>query len=445
MALRIKCKCGKSLKVSSKLADKKLLCPGCNKAFRIPAEKFKEAPDAAPARAAVIVKKPPASKPPTEVPMPAPVELDLLPEKIDWSSGDLSVSQSDILSGLIPDAKATASSPSSKLGLTCPLCRKTLAPGAVICMDCGFNVTTRTYIKSSLPPRAAAVASAPTATYASDRSWQVGARTGRLDQDVIQQPKRSFWANAFRAFAYPFLSISNGVVFGTIVLADFCRVFLAFAFALVPCIFIIPAIILGLICIRGWIAAVMLSVIQDTASGSEDLPGLKMQDGVMEDVLKPLLKYIGAAACAFLPASIVVILLGWGVLPDSLLTGLNIMLLIGAGVFVWPIFLMLFAFDAPGKIFRLDLIATTIFRTFIPYLCLWLMLMLASFGTILALAGIMLKSAGVGVTMPQLPAIPGFAGELVFSVVSLYFSLVSMRLIGLYYLHFKKRFTLVME
>jgi hypothetical protein len=149
MALRIKCKCGKSLKISSKLADKKLLCPGCNRAFRIPAEKFKAAPDATPATAAAV-KKPPAPKPPTEAPVPAPVELDLTPEKIDWSSGDLSVSQSDILSGLIPDAKVGPGSPSGKLGLTCPLCRKSLAPGSVICFDCGFNVSTRTYIKTSL-------------------------------------------------------------------------------------------------------------------------------------------------------------------------------------------------------------------------------------------------------------------------------------------------------
>ncbi len=183
MALRIKCKCGKSLKVSSKLADKKLLCPGCNRAFRIPAEKFKEAPDDAPAKVAAN-KKPAAPKPPAEAPMPAPVELDILPEKIDWSSGDLSVSQSDILSGLIPDAKSTVSSSSGKLGLTCPLCRRTLVPGAVICMDCGFNAATRTYIKSSLP---------------SDRQKAAGG-SGRSDGGGSRHRKRGFWARLSSVF-----------------------------------------------------------------------------------------------------------------------------------------------------------------------------------------------------------------------------------------------------
>ncbi|HVP12442.1 MAG TPA: hypothetical protein VMV94_14800 [Phycisphaerae bacterium] len=182
MALRIKCTCGKSLKISSQLADKKLLCPGCKKAFRIPAEKFRKAESAASAAAAKAPpapakKAPPVAKPKAEAPLPAPVELDLLPEKIDWSSGDLSVSQSDILSDIIPDAKPTAASPSGKLGLTCPLCRKKLPVGSVICLDCGFNASTRTYIKTSL---------------ADDiRANEAEGRTGKKRS---ASSKRGFWA-----------------------------------------------------------------------------------------------------------------------------------------------------------------------------------------------------------------------------------------------------------
>jgi hypothetical protein len=189
MALRFKCKCGKSLKISSQLADKKLLCPGCKKTFRIPAEKFKQAPADPPATAAqgqpaAAKKTPPASKPKSETPVPAPVELDLLTEKIDWSSGDLSVSQSDILSDLIPDAKPTAASPSGKLGLTCPLCRKTLAVGSVICLDCGFNASTRTYIKTSL---------------ADDlRANEAG--DGRSRKKRSRSGKRGFWSRIFGIF-----------------------------------------------------------------------------------------------------------------------------------------------------------------------------------------------------------------------------------------------------
>jgi hypothetical protein len=184
MALRITCQCGKSLKVSSKLADKKLVCPGCKKVFSIPAAKFKtaaapHAPAAkAPAAPGAARPAPPVPKPKAEAPTPAPVELDLTAEKVDWSSADLSVSQSDILSDLIPDAKPTAASPSGRVGLKCPLCKKPLSQGAVICFDCGFNAVTRTYIKTSLKEDLMADEAA------GGRSRKKGSRSG----------KSGFWA-----------------------------------------------------------------------------------------------------------------------------------------------------------------------------------------------------------------------------------------------------------
>jgi hypothetical protein len=53
--------------------------------------------------------------------------------------------------------------------------------------------------------------------------------------------------------------------------------------------------------------------------------------------------------------------------------------------------------------------------------------------------------AGININVPQVPQIPGLAGELIFNTINLYLGIVSMRLIGLYYLHFKRRFTMVME
>ncbi len=39
----------------------------------------------------------------------------------------------------------------------------------------------------------------------------------------------------------------------------------------------------------------------------------------------------------------------------------------------------------------------------------------------------------------------GVPGEIVLQILELYSMIVSMRIIGLYYLHFKKRFAIVME
>jgi len=445
VALRVKCKCGKSMQVPTALAGKQVRCPSCKRTFSIPLEEFKRFAARKAATPPADVNPPTLHEPPAEATTPDPIELEVLPVVADPSSANFATLESSGPSGRIPTAQPVAASSSGKLGLTCPLCRKALPPGAVVCMDCGFNVATGTYLKGTAAPTATAVNAAPTTTYASDRPWLAGSKPGLLDRDVVHGPQRTFWADAVRAFAYPFLNTNNGVVFGTILFADYCGVFLVLAFAILPCFLLVPAVILGVFFIRGWIAAVMLAIIQDTASGSEDLPGLKMQDGVLEDVIKPLLKYIGATACALLPASFAVILMTCGILPDSLLSGVNVAILLAAGIFVWPVFLMLFAFDEPAKILRLDLIATTIFRTIVPYLCLWLLLMLASFRVVLEVAARLLPAAGINVTIPQLPVIPGLIGGLFFSAVDLYLSIVSMRLIGLYYLHFKRRFTLIME
>ncbi len=437
MALRVRCKCGKSMQIPTALAGRKLHCPGCNRAFSIPAEKFKPAAPKKPASPATAKKPPAVAKPPPEAPMPAPVELDLHSGRNESASGDLPVLECEEPSGLIADAGPLTASRSGKLGLTCPLCQKTLAPAAAICLDCGFNVTTGSSIKSSLPPGVAAVTSAPTATYASDRPWMAGSGPGWLDSDVIQSPTRSFWGDALTAFVYPVRGAGNGVTFAIIAFIYLMKIPLSFVCCLIN--------LLGTFFIEGWLAAVYLSVLRDTASGSAELPGIKMEEGVLEDILKPFLKYLGAFACAFLPAAAYVILMSLGALPTSLHSGLNLMLLAAAAVFFWPVFLMLFSFNALDMIIRVDLIFTTVYRTLLPYISLWLMLLLVGFIKFLPILPILVARAGLNIPLPALPQFGGLIGEGVFSLVDLYLSLVSMRLIGLYYLHFKKRFTLVME
>ncbi len=138
MALRIKCKCGKSLKIPSTLAGKKLACPACQKPFRIAADKFKKS---ASASAANEPKKKRTVPKPAEAPMPAPVELDIFPANLDWS-GQIDHSQSDILSDLIPDVGAPTTAAADLSGAGCPACKQTLPQGAKLCVNCGFDLRT---------------------------------------------------------------------------------------------------------------------------------------------------------------------------------------------------------------------------------------------------------------------------------------------------------------
>ncbi|MFH1419759.1 MAG: hypothetical protein ABII12_15915 [Planctomycetota bacterium] len=441
MALRIKCKCGKSLKIPTSLAGKKLACPACKKPFRISAEKFEKAA-AAPSAGKPGMKR--ATPKPAEAPMPAPVELDILPANLDWS-GELDHSQSDILSDLIPDVGAPASTAADLSGPGCPSCKQTLPQGAKLCVNCGFDLRTGKAIAGATatpvaaaavpvakPVSASAEPAAP-ATYASDRMFS---GTGlRSATDVIQRPKRSFWADAFHSFAYPFCTGGNAVTFSIILFFNLLQIPLGY----VGCLGAI-----GQFFITGWIWAVYLSIVQDTATASIDLPGIKMEEGPVEDIVKPFFRYLGAAAFSFLPATSYLILMSSGVLPDSLTSPFNLLILAAAGVFLWPVFVMLFAFNALAMIIRVDLIFTTIFRTFLPYLSLWLMLVLVSVLTMLPLVGLIITMSGLNIAMPNLPDFGrfGMVGE---GVIGLYVNIVSMRLIGLYYLHFKRRFTLVME
>lgn len=189
MALRIKCKCGKSMKIPAELADKKLLCPGCKKPFRISAAKFQQAESAAaqqaaanapaakraaPAGAGNVAANPqrstagtterpvsratsPPATPqqkkksqPADLPqLPDPAELDLLPAELDWS-GEISMSQSDILADFVPGANKGAAAaqpaPTKRVGRSCPMCKAALEAGARICIGCGYDLRDGTFV-----------------------------------------------------------------------------------------------------------------------------------------------------------------------------------------------------------------------------------------------------------------------------------------------------------
>lgn len=116
MALRVKCKCGKALKVSSKLADRKMACPHCKRPFRIPAAKFRTIEERTVAR---------------------PSQSDIL-TPLDDDAATLSVERPVPLSGTLPVTPAG----SEPVGPVCPSCHKALPAKSKICVQCGINIKT---------------------------------------------------------------------------------------------------------------------------------------------------------------------------------------------------------------------------------------------------------------------------------------------------------------
>lgn len=142
--------CGKAYRWQSKIAGKKVRC-ACTQKFRVPMSSTGDtSPDgplvgrvaaAAPPKPASpspsspsgSAKSPPAPLPPTPpprdaAPEPDPYELDL-PD--DGPAGDAAP-----LSARSAEARSTTGAGVSK----CPSCNSPLRPGAVICLNCGFNI-----------------------------------------------------------------------------------------------------------------------------------------------------------------------------------------------------------------------------------------------------------------------------------------------------------------
>ncbi|MCG8403866.1 MAG: hypothetical protein MI923_01580 [Phycisphaerales bacterium] len=397
VALRVKCKCGKTLKISSKHADRKLGCPHCKHAFRISAAKFKNA------EANSVARSPAPRPPPPPAPRPVPLQASPTPANLDDEllgelSGVFDHSQSDILTAL--DADATS------------------AP-------------------TSAAPAAIAVEAAKPVSLSYARDGRPERPRGSSLRDTVQGPQRGFWSDAFMSFIYPVQSGGNAITLVIILFLSAIREFLPDS----GCMSLIPSLI-----IFGWLAALYFSVIQETSTGSDDLPGIRMEGGFLDDIIKPALKFIGAIAVVLAPSVFLAIALSSGLLPSSM--GWMIPIWTAAGIFLLPISLLLFAFDALGTIYRLDLIFSTIFRTILPYLAIWLMLLIIGTGLMITNLGEMILDAfkidfltSVSLTNVGL----GFAIMLLLNIFSTYLMIVAMRVIGLYYLHFKKRFTIVME
>jgi hypothetical protein len=118
----------------------------------------------------------------------------------------------------------------------------------------------------------------------------------------------------------------------------------------------------------------------------------------------------------------------------------------GLGIFLWPMMLILFALHSLNSLARLDLVFLTIARTFAAYLAIWLLLLLVAVLMYLPAALWLLSLLNVQtITQPVFLQGRDIVIKIGLALFQTYLMLVAMRIIGLYYLHFKRRFAIVME
>ena len=210
--------------------------------------------------------------------------------------------------------------------------------------------------------------------------------------------------------------------------------------------------------IEGWFGAICLNVVAAAANGEEELPIWELTGSLWDDIVVPVFKFLAATLPLVLPVYYCLLFLlrratpGPGLtLWDHILgtafygdyTGLAGMIssdplffllpvLVCAGLFLWPMMLLVVAVGGFSALVRVDLMLITIARSFPTYLCT-VALVFSAAGVFVGLAVLALLSSKPGLSGLWLVAIlaTGLRG---------YAQIVAMRVIGLYYHHFKKCF-----
>jgi predicted Zn finger-like uncharacterized protein len=242
----------------------------------------------------------------------------------------------------------------------------------------------------------------------------------------------------------------NLVTFAIVVLIVFLRLPVAF----VPCIGLFLVFI-----VVGWYMAFELNVVLGAAAGEPDLPDLAIGDWV-EGIIQPLLKYLASWVVALLPFAI-----GLGYLVvfgqmdvyaalehfGTALAGnfarafdpdqgggtlLGVILLLA--MTLWPMMLLVVAVAGIRGLVRFDLMVLTIIKSFPAYV---LVVVLAYVGVVapaLLSAGVLTLVSEDAEGAGLIGAALGVGAALI--VLEVYANIFTMRVIGLYYHHFKHRF-----
>jgi predicted Zn finger-like uncharacterized protein len=230
-------------------------------------------------------------------------------------------------------------------------------------------------------------------------------------------------------------------------------VFLQLPLAFVPCIGLFLVLI-----VVGWYMAFQLNVVLGASAGEAGLPDLATGDW-MEGIILPLLKYFASWVVALVPF---VIGLGYLVVFNQMdvskalghfgtaLTGdfasafdpdqgggplLGAILLLA--MMLWPMMLLVVAVGGIPGLVRFDLMMLTILKSFPAYV---LVVILAYAGVVgpALLSAVALAAAAEGTEgAGLLGAALGIGAA--FMVLKVYANIFTMRVIGLYYPHFKPR------
>ncbi|MCH7701377.1 MAG: hypothetical protein IID37_06785 [Planctomycetes bacterium] len=251
----------------------------------------------------------------------------------------------------------------------------------------------------------------------------VGQYSGEVFDDDRGPSLTAFWADCLRSLLF-LRSVSSLITFSFLAIIAAVQVFLPFG----GCLGQIARVI-----VAGWILGFLFHVIQEAASGESELPSFSLSEGWFEDVVVPLVKFLISWLVVGWPALLYAMLdIQYSVSGRLNLPFNPAVVLLGLGVFAWPMVILTTAVGGLSGLWRVDLMISTVLRSFVGYAT-------TAAATVVAYAAFQLAEALLQSRSHTDPSsVVAMAAGL--EVLAVYAAIVAMRIIGLYYHHFKDDF-----
>jgi len=182
----------------------------------------------------------------------------------------------------------------------------------------------------------------------------------------------------------------------------------------------------------GWLCSYYMRIVLEVAGDEDELPGT-LSEGWWDATFRPLIVFVATWACLLCPAIVLIWLRNNMNLNVPILWIQAVLVL---AVVMWPMAALCVSIGGVSVFARADLMLYSVARTILPYTVVWILLLITGVG---AYYLVYLISAGVGGGRPLLSRHP-LATVALLSLILTYSAIVAMRVIGLYYRHFKHRF-----
>ena len=242
---------------------------------------------------------------------------------------------------------------------------------------------------------------------------------------VVIETGSGFWRDAGKAFIL-FGSFANLFTFLFVCFINVVQAFIS----IFPLMWLVGLLIYGYVC------SFYMKTVSHAAAGEEGLPSFGVSSGWYDEVLIPMLQWLGCSLFVLAPAGIV------GIVMSAYSTPTNITLavcgIIGAtGMFFWPIFILTVALGGFTMLFRCDRCVAAVLRSPGPYMLICVLLVVAVAPVLAARVYIYFHGAA---PLADMLGIGAFTLRALVVGLETYGVLVCTRLIGLYYHHFKEDF-----